>query len=156
MSTYRWTGDGTFIDADRDFTATPGSEHDLTDEQADEYITHPLFGEGWKESDSSTDEGADEGTDGNADEDADTTETTSGGETNELETDETTVEGDTRDTAEDTDLEALSGVGPAKADDLRAAGYESINDLRAADENDLTAVTGISAGLAETITNEVD
>ena len=155
MPTYRWTGDGTFTDADRNFTATPGSEHDLTDEQTDEYAAHPLFGDDWKVSDDKGSD-ADDDTDEDADEDADATETASGGETDtEGETDGTTGRGTTGDTAEDTDLEALSGVGPAKADGLRAAGYETLTGLQAADESDLAAVDGISDDLAADIAAQV-
>jgi nucleotidyltransferase/DNA polymerase involved in DNA repair len=36
-----------------------------------------------------------------------------------------------------TDLESISGVGPARADDLEAEGYESAEDIAVADPDDL-------------------
>lgn len=45
-------------------------------------------------------------------------------------------------------LEDISGIGPAKADALRDAGFETIDDIRAADEEALAEVHGISTALA--------
>ena len=46
------------------------------------------------------------------------------------------------------DLEDISGVGPSKADALREAGYESIEDVKAASQGELSDVDGIGNALA--------
>lgn len=150
MPDYQWTGDGVFTDASRDFAAGPGTTHTLTEEQAAVYADHRLFGAEWElvATETDTDTTNAPGTDNNG---TDPGPNTDGSDDTETESETDSDSGD-----EDADLEALPGVGPAKADDLRAAGYESLDDLRAANEDDLAAVTGISAGLAETITNEVN
>ena len=54
------------------------------------------------------------------------------------------------------DLTAIDGVGEEKAEDLRAAGYESADDLRDADQDDLAEVEGIGNALAARIKADVD
>ncbi len=49
------------------------------------------------------------------------------------------------------ELEDISGVGPSKADALRAAGYESIEDVKAASQGELSDVEGIGNALAARI-----
>ncbi len=57
--------------------------------------------------------------------------------------------------SEPSDLEDISGVGQAKADALREAGYESIDDVRAASRDDLADVEGIGNALAARIKADV-
>ncbi|MFW6320871.1 MAG: 50S ribosomal protein L32e [Halohasta sp.] len=49
------------------------------------------------------------------------------------------------------ELEDISGVGPSKADALREAGYESIEDVKAASQGELSDVEGIGNALAARI-----
>jgi len=49
------------------------------------------------------------------------------------------------------ELEDISGVGPSKADALREAGYESIEDVKAASQGELSEVEGIGNALAARI-----
>ncbi len=53
------------------------------------------------------------------------------------------------------ELEDISGVGAAKADALREAGYETVDDIRAASREDLSAVEGIGNALAARIKADV-
>jgi Ribosomal protein L32E len=53
------------------------------------------------------------------------------------------------------DLEDISGVGPSKADDLRDAGYESVEDVRGADEDELAEVDSFGKSLAARVKAEV-
>ena len=53
------------------------------------------------------------------------------------------------------DLAAIDGVGEEKADDLREAGYGTIDDLRDADQDDLATVDGIGNALAARIKADV-
>jgi len=46
------------------------------------------------------------------------------------------------------ELEDISGVSPSKADALREAGYESIEDVKAASQGELAEVDGIGNALA--------
>lgn len=48
-------------------------------------------------------------------------------------------------------FEALDGIGPERAADLRAAGFESVADLLAAGANGLTAVDGIGPATADRV-----
>ena len=48
-------------------------------------------------------------------------------------------------------LEDISGVGPSKADALRAAGYESVEDIQAASQGELGEVDGVGNALAARI-----
>jgi len=53
------------------------------------------------------------------------------------------------------DIEDISGVGPSKADALRDAGYESVDDIRAASQSDLAEVDGVGNALAARIKADV-
>jgi large subunit ribosomal protein L32e len=63
------------------------------------------------------------------------------------------ADGDAEHSADD--LAAIDGVGEEKADDLRGAGYETIDDLRDADQDDLATVDGIGNALAARIKADV-
>lgn len=52
-------------------------------------------------------------------------------------------------------LEDVAGIGPGTAQTLRAAGLESVADLRAATRAELAAVEGIGAGAADRIKGDV-
>ncbi|WP_396612021.1 50S ribosomal protein L32e [Haloferax sp. S1W] len=54
-----------------------------------------------------------------------------------------------------TELEDISGVGPSKADALREAGFESVDDVQAASQSDLAEVDGIGNALAARIKADV-
>ncbi|MFC7202272.1 50S ribosomal protein L32e [Haloferax namakaokahaiae] len=54
-----------------------------------------------------------------------------------------------------TELEDISGVGPSKADSLREAGFESVEDVKAASQSDLAEVEGIGNALAARIKADV-
>ncbi|WP_136601071.1 50S ribosomal protein L32e [Salinigranum halophilum] len=53
------------------------------------------------------------------------------------------------------ELEDISGVGPSKADALREAGYESVEDVKAASQSELSEVDGIGNALAARIKADV-
>ena len=53
------------------------------------------------------------------------------------------------------ELEDVSGVGPSKADALRDAGFESVEDVKAASQDDLADVEGIGNALAARIKADV-
>ncbi|XVH32289.1 50S ribosomal protein L32e [Haloferacaceae archaeon DSL9] len=53
------------------------------------------------------------------------------------------------------ELEDISGVGPSKADSLREAGYESVEDVKAASQGELAEVDGIGNALAARIKADV-
>jgi large subunit ribosomal protein L32e len=53
------------------------------------------------------------------------------------------------------DLTDISGVGPAKADALREAGYGTVDDVRRASQSDLAEVSGIGNALAARIKADV-
>ncbi|SNR48163.1 50S ribosomal protein L32e [Halorubrum vacuolatum] len=53
------------------------------------------------------------------------------------------------------ELEDISGVGPSKADALRAAGYETVEDVKAASQSELSDVDGIGNALAARIKADV-
>jgi len=53
------------------------------------------------------------------------------------------------------ELEDISGVGPSKADALREAGYETIEDVKAASQSELAEVSGIGNALAARIKADV-
>ncbi|WP_129112942.1 50S ribosomal protein L32e [Halegenticoccus tardaugens] len=53
------------------------------------------------------------------------------------------------------ELEDISGVGPSKADALRDAGYESVEDVTAASQSELAEVEGIGNALAARIKADV-
>ncbi|GGL50743.1 50S ribosomal protein L32e [Halocalculus aciditolerans] len=52
-------------------------------------------------------------------------------------------------------IEDISGVGPSKAEALRDAGYESVEDVKAASQDDLADVDGIGNALAARIKADV-
>jgi large subunit ribosomal protein L32e len=52
-------------------------------------------------------------------------------------------------------LEDISGVGPSKAEALEAAGYESVEDVKAASQSELAEVDGIGNALAARIKADV-
>jgi large subunit ribosomal protein L32e len=52
-------------------------------------------------------------------------------------------------------LEEISGVGPSKAEALREAGYESVDDVKAASQSELADVEGIGNALAARIKADV-
>jgi large subunit ribosomal protein L32e len=53
------------------------------------------------------------------------------------------------------DLEDISGVGPSKADALREAGYETVEDVKAASQAELAEVDGVGNALAARIKADV-
>jgi large subunit ribosomal protein L32e len=53
------------------------------------------------------------------------------------------------------DLTDISGVGEAKADTLREAGYETVEDVRGASQDELAAVDGVGMALAARIKADV-
>jgi len=53
------------------------------------------------------------------------------------------------------ELEDVSGVGPSKADALRDAGFDSVEDVKAASQDDLAEVEGIGNALAARIKADV-
>ncbi|WP_248896177.1 50S ribosomal protein L32e [Haloplanus halobius] len=53
------------------------------------------------------------------------------------------------------ELEDIGGVGPSKADALRDAGYESIEDLKAASQSELADIQGVGNALAARIKADV-
>ena len=79
-------------------------------------------------------------------------------ETEVAEGDEKTAETDDAAAAVDSgpqELEAISGISETKADALREAGYETVTDVRAASEGELTDVHGIGNALAARIKADV-
>ena len=52
-------------------------------------------------------------------------------------------------------LEDISGVGPSKADALREAGYETVEDVKAASQSELSEVDGVGNALAARIKADV-
>ncbi|AGB16543.1 ribosomal protein L32E [Halovivax ruber XH-70] len=52
-------------------------------------------------------------------------------------------------------LEEISGVGASKADALREAGFESVDDVKEASQDDLAAVEGVGMALAARIKADV-
>jgi large subunit ribosomal protein L32e len=53
------------------------------------------------------------------------------------------------------DITDISGVGESKAETLRAAGYETVEDIRTASQDDLAAVDGVGMALAARIKADV-
>jgi len=53
------------------------------------------------------------------------------------------------------EIEDIGGVGPSKADALREAGYESIEDLKAASQSELADIGGVGNALAARIKADV-
>jgi predicted flap endonuclease-1-like 5' DNA nuclease len=133
MPTLRWEGDSRFTDQQRDFVARPNTEHDLSDEQAEEYGSHALFGDDWVAVEAATKSEADE--------------SDSGGQS--------TDESDASEETGGDGFTTLDGVGDATAEHLRDAGYETFNDLRNASVDDLASVESITDGKAESIADQV-
>jgi large subunit ribosomal protein L32e len=52
-------------------------------------------------------------------------------------------------------LEDVSGVGPSKAEALREAGYETVEDVRAASQSELADIDGVGNALAARIKADV-
>jgi large subunit ribosomal protein L32e len=77
----------------------------------------------------------------------------------DAEVEETEAEAEeTADAAEDEDdedLESISGVGPAKAEALREAGYRTVTDLKAASQSELAGVENVGQALAARIKADV-
>jgi large subunit ribosomal protein L32e len=72
--------------------------------------------------------------------------------------DDETVEESSEDESggdDDRDIEDISGVGPAKAEALRDAGYVTVTDLQAASQSELAGVEGIGNALAARIKADV-
>ena len=59
------------------------------------------------------------------------------------------------DDEEFTDLTDISGVGDAKADSLREAGFETVEDVRGAEQSELAEANGIGNALAARIKADV-
>ncbi|MFC6613775.1 50S ribosomal protein L32e [Halopenitus salinus] len=53
------------------------------------------------------------------------------------------------------ELEDISGVGPSKAEALREAGYETVEDVKAASQSELAEVDGVGNALAARIKADV-
>lgn len=130
-TTVRYLGPGVYTDNRRDFSARPESEHDLPDEQAEEYLSHELFGDRWERVGEDTDilEAAEE--------DAETAD------------DDVTPEeaGD--------DLTKLEGVGEKTAnllDDNQFGSFEAILDASIAD---LTAINNVSEDDARSFQEQI-
>jgi large subunit ribosomal protein L32e len=70
-------------------------------------------------------------------------------------TDEAEAEDETADDDEPTELTDISGVGESKAESLREAGYESVQDIKTASQSDLADVDGIGMALAARIKADV-
>jgi large subunit ribosomal protein L32e len=87
-------------------------------------------------------------------------------ETDDEETDDEPATSDDEEKADEDDaaatpedvpdtIEEIAGVGGAKADALRGAGYESVEDVQAASQEELSAVEGIGNALAARIKADV-
>jgi large subunit ribosomal protein L32e len=76
-------------------------------------------------------------------------------ETDDIDEADESEETEADDADELTSLEDISGVGPSKADALRAAGYESIDDVKAASQAELSEVDGVGNALAARIKADV-
>lgn len=73
--------------------------------------------------------------------------------------DDVSVEGEMTESAQEADAEddfgTLTGVGEVTAQNLRAAGFESFDDLGSADAAEVAAVEGVSDTLAESLVEQV-
>ena len=98
---------------------------------------------------------ATEGTDADEVAEADDSEVTEDVSVDEADAEET-EEADEADADEEfASLEDISGVGSAKADTLSEAGYESIDDVKAASQAELSEVDGVGNALAARIKADV-
>ena len=84
---------------------------------------------------------------------AEATEEVDAEETEAAEVEETDAETETE--TEEMDLTDISGVGNAKAAALEGAGFETVDDVRRADQSDLADVEGIGNALAARIKADV-
>jgi len=66
----------------------------------------------------------------------------SAADADETDEDETAAAADEAEADEYEDLTDISGVGPARSEDLREAGYETVNDVRGASQDALAEVVG--------------
>ena len=73
----------------------------------------------------------------------------------QVEVEEEAAEEEAAEEDEYEDLTDISGVGPAKADALRDAGYDTVDDVRGASQSDLAEVSGIGNALAARIKADV-
>ncbi len=71
------------------------------------------------------------------------------------EADEAETEDEEADDDTPTELTDISGVGDSKADALRDAGYETVDDIRTASQDDLADVDGVGMALAARIKADV-
>ena len=84
---------------------------------------------------------------------AEATEEVDAEETEAAEVEETDAETETE--TEEMDLTDISGVGNAKAAALEGAGFETVDDVRRADQSDLADVEGVGNALAARIKADV-
>ncbi|PSP15872.1 50S ribosomal protein L32e [Halobacteriales archaeon QH_10_67_13] len=84
--------------------------------------------------------------------DSEESEEDADGSAGSAEADET---GKTDDTPEITELTDISGVGEAKAEGLREAGYATVDQVRGADQDELADVDGVGMALAARIKADV-
>ena len=131
-TTVRYLGPGTYTDHGRSFKARPDTEHDLPDEQAEEYLSHELFGDRWER----------------VGEDADILEA--------AEEDAETADDDATPEAEGDDLQSLTGVGKSTAENLDAKGFGSFDAIREASVADLAGVQNVSESDAESLKEQLD
>jgi len=133
--------------------AEAGTEHDAgaeaeettpptgTDRQASE--TETATGAGSAATEGSVEEAAASEPTGDAA--SETAASEAGESTDETTASETADDTDEAEPADDDDLEAITGVGPAYAQRLRDAGVGSVADLAAADPEELAEATDLSA-----------
>lgn len=97
-----------------------------------------------------------EGNDEPSDDDDAPADDATNGEGDEDASDEDEIPADDPDEEEERDLTEISGVGEAKAEALREAGYEDLAAIQRASQADLAEVEGIGNALAARIKADVD
>jgi len=128
-------------DAEPEGRASRGVRIDVTD-----------AGSGTDDTGSSTDDtGSGPESNGAADAEAGSTAAGDDGAVDVEVTDASATPGDATTTADDRVLTDLDGVGPTTAEALRAAGFESVADVRAAAAADLTVADGVGPAKAQRI-----